>query len=182
MIPLLALGIPFAAPTAILLGALTLQGYTPGPLLIPQEPELFWSIIFGLYAANVLLLVLNLPLVRLFTLLLRVPHDILIAVVVLVALVGTYAIRNSLFDVAVLIAMGILGLAMLRAGIPRAPAILGFVLGGVLETSYSQTMSLSGGDPAYLLTRPIACVFLIAAVLVVVVPVLAKAGRKRRAT
>ena len=179
MVPLLALGIPFAAPTAILLGALTLQGYTPGPLLIPQEPELFWSIILGLYAANILLLVLNLPLVRLFTLLLRVPQDVLMAVVVLVALVGTFAIRNSYFDVAALIVMGVLGLVMVRAGVPRAPAILGFVLGGVLETSYSQTLALAGGNPGYILTRPIACSFLIVAALVIVVPMIIKVARRR---
>lgn len=180
MIPLLALGIPFAAPTAILLGALTLQGYTPGPLLIPSQPELFWSIVLGLYAANILLLILNLPLIRLFTSLLRVPRDMLMAGIVLVTLVGTYAIRNSFFDVYVLIAMGLLGLGMLKAGMPRAPAILGFVLGGVLETSFSQTMALAAKDPTYIFSRPIAAVLLAAAVMVLVVPTILKIRRRAR--
>lgn len=179
MVPLLALGIPFAAPTAILLGALTLHGYAPGPLLIPQRPELFMTIVFGLYAANILLLILNLPLIRVFTLLLSVPRDLLMAGVVMVTLVGTYAVRNSVFDVYVVIAMGLLGWAMIRAGIPRAPAILGFVLGGVLEQSFSQTMALSGGDPTYLLGRPIALSFLVAALLVLAGPPLAKLARRR---
>ncbi len=181
MVPLLALGIPFAAPTAILLGALTLQDVAPGPLLITQQPVLFLSIILGLYAANIVLLLLNLPLVRIFTLLLRVPQDFLLAGIVLVTLVGTYAVRNSIFDVYVVIAMGLLGHVMIRARIPRAPMILGFVLGAVIETSFSQTMALSGGDAFYLLHRPIALVFAVATVLVLVAPMLLGFVRRWRA-
>ncbi|MGH3357195.1 MAG: tripartite tricarboxylate transporter permease [Nocardioidaceae bacterium] len=177
MIPLLVLGIPFAAPTAILLGALTLNDVTPGPLLIADEPVLFWTIIAGLYAANVMLLVLNLPLVGLFTLLLRVPRDILLTAILVVTLVGTYAVRNSIFDVAVLVVMGALGYVMVKCGLPRAPLILGFVLGGLIETSLVQTVALADGDVSYLLGRPIAMGILALGLVALVAPALVRSGR-----
>lgn len=181
MVPLLVLGIPFAAPTAILLGALTLNGVTPGPLLIADEPVLFWTIIAGLYAANVLLLVLNLPLVGLFTLLLRVPRDILLTAILVVTLAGTYAVRNSIFDVAVLVVMGAIGYLMVKCGLPRAPLILGFVLGGLIEQSLVQTVALADGDATYILQRPIAMVILGAGALALVAPALLRGSGRRRA-
>lgn len=180
MVPLLVLGIPFAAPTAILLGALTLNDVTPGPLLISEEPELFWTIIVGLYAANIMLLILNLPLVGLFTLLLRVPRDLLITAIVVVALVGTYAVRNSMFDVGVLIAMGVLGYLMVKGGIPRAPLILGFVLGGLIERSLVQTVALADGQVGYLLERPIALTILAVGIIGILTPTVLRRIRNSR--
>lgn len=182
MIPLLVLGIPFAAPTAILLGALTLNDVTPGPLLIADEPVLFWTIIAGLYVANIALLVLNLPLIGLFTLLLRVPRDILLTAILIVTLAGTYAVRNSLFDVAVLVAMGALGYLMVGSGLPRAPLILGFVLGGLIERSLVQTVALADGDATYLLQRPIALVIMALGVAALMAPVLWRRIPSRKVT
>lgn len=181
MVPLLILGIPFAAPTAILLGALTLHGLSPGPALISQNPVFFWSIVLGLYFANAVLLVLNLPLIRLFTYILRTPSDILMGGVLLVTIIGTYAIRNSFFDVYVLLFMGVLGYLFAKAGIPRAPIILGFVMGGVLERSFAQTMALSGGNLAYLLNRPIVVGLGVVGILVFVLPPAVKRAARARA-
>jgi len=180
MIPLLVLGIPFAAPTALLLGGFTVHNIIPGPLLIQQQPTLFWGLVAGMYVANVLLLVLNLPLVGMFVQLLRVPRDILVSFIVLIAVLGTLATRNSMFDVVVLLVMGLLGYLMVKASLPRATLILAFIVGPLLESSLTQTMILAQGDPTYLFSRPIAATLIGLTVLALVAPPIAVAVRRRR--
>lgn len=174
MIPLLVLGIPFAAPTALLLGGFTVHNIIPGPLLISQQPTLFWALIAGMYVANAMLLILNLPLVGLFVQLLRVPRDVLVSFIVLIAVLGTFATRNSMFDVIVLIVMGVLGYLMAKSGLPRATLILAFIIGPLIESSLTQTLLLAGGDLTYIFSRPIATTFLVLTLAALVVPPIVK--------
>lgn len=182
MVPLLVLGIPFAAPTALLLGGFTVHNIIPGPLLIQQQPTLFWALVAGMYVANVLLLVLNLPLVGMFVQLLRIPRDILVSFIVLIAVLGTFATRNSMFDVVVLVAMGLLGYLMVKASLPRATLILAFIIGPLLESSLVQTLNLAQGDPGYIFTRPIAATLLGLTALALLAPPMFVAIKRRRAS
>lgn len=180
MVPLLILGLPFNAPTALLLAGFTIHGVIPGPLFMDTDPALFWTLIAGLYAANLVLLVFNLPLVGLFTSLLRVPRDLLLALVIVVAILGTYGARNRLVDVFWLLVMGILGYIMVKVGISRIALMLAFVVGPLLESSLTQTIILADGDPLYLAGRPISVVVIIITVLVMVLPLVVRRIAKRR--
>lgn len=154
-IPLLVLGIPFAPTMALVLAALLLNNVVPGPTFIQDQPELFWTVIASMYVANTMLLVLNLPLVGLFTRLLSVPAGLLTPLVLSLCFVGVYAENNSLFDVGTMVVAGFAGLALKRRGISPAPLVLAFVLASTLESSTRQTLSLIGGDATYLLGRPV---------------------------
>ena len=180
MVPLLILGLPFNGPTALLLAGFTVQGVIPGPLFMDNEPVLFWTLIAGLYAANIVLLVLNLPLVGMFTSLLRIPRDLLMAFVILIAVIGTYATRGHLVDVFWMLAMAVLGYVLAKLGISRVAVMLAFVIGPFLESALNQTVVLSQGNPAYLLGRPISVGILALIVLVVAMPAVVKAVTKRR--
>jgi putative tricarboxylic transport membrane protein len=170
MIPLLILGIPFNAVAALLLAGFTIHGAIPGPLFIENEPGLFWGLIAGMYVANIMLLILNLPLVGMFTSVLRVPRDIQLALILVIAVVGTYATRNSMLDVVWLLIMGALGYFMVKVGLPRTALILAFVIAALMEESLVQTMSLANGDPAYILERPIALSILVLTALILLAP------------
>ncbi len=170
MVPLLALGVPFAPPTAMLLGAFTLHGIQPGPLLATEHPHVFWGLIASLYLGNVVLLVLNLPLVGLFTTLLRMPRDVLLALIVLVSAVGVFTVNNSVLDLGVMIAMGVLGYVLRKFGLNPATIILPFVIGAVMEQSLVQTLLLARGRPEYLLERPIAVALLLAGAIALAWP------------
>jgi len=174
MIPLLILGIPFNAVTALLLAGFTIHGAIPGPLFIDQEPELFWSLVAGMYAANIMLLILNLPLVGIFTSMLRVPRDIQLALILVIAVVGTYATRNSMLDVGWLIVMGALGYFMVKVGLPRVALMLAFVIAALMEESLIQTLSLANGNPLYIFGRPISAAILILTALILIGPWLLK--------
>jgi putative tricarboxylic transport membrane protein len=179
MVPLLALGVPFAPPTAMLLGAFTLHGIQPGPLLAVEHPHVFWGLIASLYVGNVVLLVLNLPLVGLFTSLLRMPRDVLLALIVVVSAVGVFTVNNSVLDLFVMLAMGMLGYGLRKVGLSPATIILPFVIGTVMEQALVQTLLLARGRPEYLLERPIALALLAAGALALAWPWL-RAGLRRR--
>jgi putative tricarboxylic transport membrane protein len=168
MIPLLLLGIPFTPFMALILGGFTIHGIIPGPLFIDQEPVLFWGIVAGLYAANLLLLLINLPGIPLIINVLRVPRDLLLGGVLVLTMTGTYISRNSMFDVVVLLAMGVLGFWMAKVGLSRAVALLAFVISGFIEQAFVRTFVISRGDAVgYILERPIATtLFLVTAVIV----------------
>ncbi|MEV5413013.1 tripartite tricarboxylate transporter permease [Thermopolyspora sp. NPDC052614] len=159
-VPLLALGIPFAPTMALVLAALLLNGIVPGPTFVTDQPELFWTVIAAMYIANLMLLVLNLPLVGMFTRLLAVPPQALMPLVIGLCVVGVYAEGNSMFDVAVMLVAGLLGFVLRRAGFNMAPLVLAVVLQPTLETSLRQTLAYSDGDPGYILGRPITMVIL----------------------
>ena len=154
-IPLLVLGIPFAPVMALMLSALLLNGIIPGPTFIQDQPEVFWTVIAAMYVANFMLLVLNLPLVGLFTRVLSVPPGILMALILGICTIGVYAEGNSMFDVAIMYLAGIIGLWFRRADINPAPLVLAIVLGPTLEGSLRQSLELAHGDIGYFLSRPV---------------------------
>ena len=174
LVPLLTLGIPGGNTTAILLGGLILWGYKPGPLLIQEHPELFWGLVASMYIGNVLLLVLNLPLVPLFAQILRLPYYILYPLILGISFVGVYSVNNSLFDVWVMGLFGLLGYFMRKLEFPAAALILGMVLGDSLERALRQSLMMSQGDIAILVTRPISGVLLFIAAVVLCLPVMQK--------
>ncbi|WP_412515990.1 tripartite tricarboxylate transporter permease [Actinomadura madurae] len=180
-IPLLALGIPFAPTMALVLAALLLNGIVPGPTFINDQPDLFWTVIAAMYIANLALLVLNLPLVGLFTRLLSVPPQVLMPVVIGLCVVGVYAENNSMFDVMVMLVAGLLGFVLRRAGFSMAPFVLAVVLQPTLETSLRQTLAYSDGNSGYVLGRPVTMVILGFVVLAVALSV-RQAVRARRAS
>lgn len=163
LIPLLALGVPGSGTTAILLGAFLLYGLQPGPQFFTSYPDVAWGLIAGLYIAGIVLLILNVPLIGLFVRILRVPGEVFNALVLLLALTGAYSVTNSLFDVGLALVFGVLGYFMKKLGIPPAPLILGVVLGGMLEQSLRQALSLSGGDWSIFVNRPVSLLLLILA-------------------
>lgn len=179
LIPLLSLGVPFAPPTAVLLGAFTLHGIQPGPLLATEHPEVFWGLIASMYVGNVMLLVLNLPLVGLFVALLRIPRDLLFAIIVVVSVVGVYSVNNSIFDLYVMLAMGLVGWGLRKFRLSPATLILPFVMGTLMEQSLLQTLMLARGDPGYLLTRPIALTLLFLGTLILALPAIVRGLRRR---
>ncbi len=164
-IPLLSLGIPTTPALAILLGTLMINGLTPGPMLFQQQALLVWTVIGSMLIANTALLVLNLPLVGLWARISRVPYHVLGPIVLAVCVVGAYAPRNTLFDVWVAIAFGIVGYVMRRLEMPLAPLVLGFLLGPLFEQSLRQSIAMQG-TPAIFFTRPIPLALIIGAVLV----------------
>lgn len=159
-VPLLALGIPFAPTMALVLAALLLNGIVPGPTFVHDQPELFWTVIAAMYIANLMLLVLNLPLVGLFTRLLSIPPQALMPFVIGLCVVGVYAEGNSMFDVVVMLVAGLLGFLLRRFGFSMAPFVLAVVLQPTLETSLRQTLAFSDGNPGYILGRPVTMVIL----------------------
>jgi putative tricarboxylic transport membrane protein len=169
-IPLLALGIPTTPALAILLGTLMINGLTPGPMLFQQQALLVWTVIGSMLIANTALLVLNLPLVGLWARISQVPYHVLGPIVLAVCLVGAYAPRNTMFDVWVAIAFGVVGYVLRRLQMPVAVLVLGFLLGPLFEQSLRQSIALQG-TPMIFLTRPIPLALIIATVLVLLVTV-----------
>ncbi len=172
MIPLLTLGVPGSGTTAVLLGALLGLGITPGPLLIQEQPDLFWGLAASMYVGNVFLLLLNLPLVGIFTRALTVPRWFLIPSVAALAFVAVYAVNGSSFDLALMTVFGVVGYLMRKLHFPLAPVVLGLVLGPLMEKNLRRAMALSGGDVSVLFDSPIAIVLWVLAALSLVVPVL----------
>ncbi|MHB1416153.1 MAG: tripartite tricarboxylate transporter permease [Chloroflexota bacterium] len=170
LVPLLSLGVPFAPPTALLLGAFIIHGIQPGPLLLTDHPDVFWGLVASMYAGNVMLLILNLPLVGLFVTMLRMPRDILLTIIVLVSVIGTYSVNNSVFDLVVMLAMGILGYLMRKFRLSPATLVLPLVIGGLMEQSLVQALLISNGELAYFLGRPIAMALLLLGLGSMIVP------------
>ena len=180
LVPLLTLGIPGSGTTAILLAALVLWGFKPGPLFISDNPSLFWSLVASMYIGNVMLLVLNLPLVPLFAQVLRTPAYVLYPVIFGVSIVGVYSISGSVFDIGLLAGFGLLGYAMRKLDYPSAPLILGLVLGGAMERALRQSLMMSDGSLSILVARPISAVMLSFAVLILLMPVFSRVNAWRR--
>ncbi len=160
-VPLLTMGIPANAVIALMLGALLIQGVTPGPLLMAQHPQLFWGVIASMYVGNIMLLVLNLPLVGLFVQLLKVPYPLLATIVVLSSAIGAYSLNNNPYDVLIMMAMGILGYLCRRSGFEPAPLVLGLVLGPLMEVALRQGLLIMEGELLGFIRRPISFVLLL---------------------
>lgn len=182
-IPLLTLGLPPNPVLALILGALLIQGVTPGPRLIEENPEIFWGVIASMLVGNVILLVLNLPLVRVFIKILNVKVAILAALAAVVTMLGVFSINNSVFDLWIVLAFGILGYGMRKAGFEPGPLVLAFVLGTLLEPAVRQSLLISGGDPTVFVTRPISGTMLgLAAIATIVMTVKSVRARKNTRT
>ncbi len=169
-IPLFVLGIPFAPPTAILLGALLIHGVSPGPLLIGDHPELFWGVIASMYIGNFILLILNLPFVPLFANILRIPKKILLPLVILFCMTGMYTVNNSVFDIWMMLLFGAMGFLMRKWAYEGAPLLLALVLGPKLEVAFRQSLMISHGDFGVFVNRPISMVFLLATAIFLIFP------------
>ncbi|MBT8398159.1 MAG: tripartite tricarboxylate transporter permease [Gemmatimonadetes bacterium] len=179
MIPLLTLGIPGSSTTAVLLGALTALDVTPGPMLLTTRPEVFWGLVASMYVGNLLLLALNLPLVGFFARLLQIPRWALMPGVAVLSVTAVYALNQSVFDVFLMIGFGFVGLVFRKASIPLAPAILGLVLGPLMEKNLRRSLALSGGDWEVLFSSWIAIAFWILAALLLVVPSVTSGALRR---
>jgi putative tricarboxylic transport membrane protein len=170
-VPLLTLGIPTNSVLALMLAALMLHGVTPGPLLLFKWPDVFWGVIASMYIGNVMLLVLNLPMIGLFVQLLKVPYSILSPLIVMFVLLGAYALNNSVTDVLATILFGMLGYLMKRYGLEPAPLVLAYVLGPMLENNLSKALIMArSGGPSIFFTRPISGTLLTLAILVLAYP------------
>ena len=174
LVPLLTLGIPGSATASILLAALVLWGLRPGPLLIQDHPDLFWALVASMYIGNLVLLILNLPLVPLFAQVLRLPAYVMVPVILGVSIVGVYSDSGSLFALSLLLGFGLLGYLMRKLDFPAAPLILGLALGGGLERALRQSLMMSEGSLAILVSRPISAVLLALAILVLLIPLFGK--------
>lgn len=184
-IPLLCLGIPANAVIGVIMGALLMAGVTPGPRLIVEHPDLFWGVIASMFVGNLMLVVLNVPLVGLFVALLRVPAAVMAVLIVFFCVIGAYSLNNSLFDVGAMLCFGILGYGLRRGGFDVAPLLLAFVLGGMLEQNLRQGLIIGYGDARVFLSSPISAAFLALAVVVALGPVLlalAKRGHRPSGT
>jgi len=181
MIPLLSLGLPFTPSTAVLLSGMLLMSVTPGPFLLRDHPQVFWGVIGSFYVGNVMLLLLNLPLVGVFARVATIPSRYLMPGVLVLCVVAAYSDNNNVFDVWVLVAAGIIGWAMRGLGYNPAPLVLGLVLGPLLERSLLQALTIARGDVRGLWSSGPSAVMLIAAVLVFLAPLVSVVRRRVRA-
>jgi putative tricarboxylic transport membrane protein len=170
LVPLLTLGLPTSATAAILLAAFQQYGLQPGPLLFTHEPRLVWGLIASLYVGNVMLLVLNLPLVGLWVRLLSVPKPMLYAGIMVLSTVGAYSVNRSVFDLGLLYVIGAAGYAMRRASIPLAPAIIALILGPLAEQQFRRALAIAEGSPLVFVTRPISAALLAIALALLIAP------------
>jgi putative tricarboxylic transport membrane protein len=166
MVPLFALGIPTSVACALLFAALLIHGVQPGPFLIPEHPEIFWGLVASMYLGNIMLLIINLPLIGMWVQVLRVPQRILLPLILFFCIVGAYAANNSFFDVGVMMVFGVLGYLMRRFDYEPAPMVLAFVLGPMFENSMRQSLKLSGGKFGIFFSRPVSVTLLVLAALV----------------
>lgn len=160
-IPLLSLGIPASAVMGILLGALMIHGIQPGPLLMQNEPSLFWGVIASMYIGNIMLLVLNLPMIGLWIRLLTVPYGVLFPIILFVALTGAFVVNGSTMDLYLMLGFGVLGYLMRKFDYEPAPVILAYVLAPLLEVSLRQSLIISGGDVSIFFVKPISLILLL---------------------
>jgi putative tricarboxylic transport membrane protein len=178
-VPMLALGVPSGPIPAVMMAAMMIHGVSPGPLLVRDQPALFWGFIASMYVGNVMLLVMNLPLVGLFVNLLRIPYPILYPLVLVFAVLGVYAVNGSVIDVWIMAATGVAGYLLRKLGFELAPVVLGLVLGPMLEMSLRQSLALSNGSYAVFLQRPIAATLLAVAATLILVPLVWRRGGSR---
>jgi TctA family transporter len=178
-IPMLTLGLPASATMALMLGALTIQGIQPGPQVMTQKPDLFWGLIASMWIGNLMLVVLNLPLIGLWVRLLRLPYRLLFPAIMAFSAIGIYSVNNSPFEIYLTAVFGIIGFIWMKLGFNMAPMLLGFVLGPMMEENLRRSLLTSRGDPTVFFTRPISLAFIIATVLILIVMIV-PAVRARR--
>lgn len=174
MIPLLTLGIPGSGTTAILMGALIMYNIQPGPLLFEEHPQVAWGLIASMLIGNLILLVLNMPLVKVFAKVIQTPPKYLIPIIIAISIFGVYAVQVQIFDLMLLLGCGVAGFLLARNDYPLAPLVLGLVLGPMIENNMRRALTTSNGDFMIFLQKPLSLVFLIIAALWIIVPILLK--------
>src|SRR5699024_9400718 len=174
MIPLLSLGIPGSASTAILLGALILYGLQPGPLLMINNPDLTWGVVSSMYLGNAILLIVNIVAIPIFLSIVKVEYKILVPIIVILCIVGTYSLNNSMVEVFLLLAFGIVGLLMKLYGYSPAALVLALVLGPLAENNLRQSLIMSDAGIEIFFTRPISLAFFLLIVVIIIAPLISK--------
>ncbi len=180
-VPMLTLGVPGSGTTAVMVGALALYNITPGPALFTQNPNLVWGLIASLFVANVMLLFINIPLVGVFTRILRLPNWLLVPGILAISAVGVYSVHATTFDLLLMAGCGIVGYLLRKQGVPMAPLILGFVLGDMMEQNLRRALSITNGEVSILVESPISIGLWVAAGAMLVVPPLLRLWGRRRA-
>jgi len=165
MIPLLVLGVPGSGTAAVMMGALLIHGMRPGPLLFEKHPDFFWAVTASMYIGNIMLLVLNLPFVGIWARMLKIPHSILIPLILAISTVGVFTVNNNLVEVWIMLFFGIIGYFMKKFGFPPAPVILALILTPLMENALQQSLQMSHGNFAIFFTRPISLILLSVAIL-----------------
>ena len=179
-IPLLTLGLPSNAVMAILLGALMIYGMPPGPKLISSHPQLFWGVISSMYIGNMMLLILNLPLIGVWVKILKIPYPILFPLILLFCLIGAYSLNNNPAEIGLMLFFGLLGYLMKKFKFDGAPLVLAMVLGPLMDQSLRQSLLMSGGSGMIFFTRPICLVIFVIIALILLLPVLPLIGQMRK--
>jgi putative tricarboxylic transport membrane protein len=178
MVPLLTLGVPGSGSTAVLLAAFIMYGLQPGPLLFEKRPDLVWGLIASMYIGNLVLLILNLPLVGVFVRLLYIPIGLLLPMVVSISAIGIFAVNGNIFELYLALGFGVIGYVFRKMAIPVAPLVLSLVLGGMMEQSFRQAMTISGADPGVFVRSPICIMLLAASTIALSIPFIAPLLRR----
>lgn len=179
LVPTLSLGIPTGASTALLLGALMMHGLRPGPLLIKESPDVFWGVVASLYVGNVMLLILNLPLIGLWVKILKVPYHFLFSMILLFCIIGSYVTNNNPYDVVIMVIFGLIGYGMKKFDFEAAPLVLALVLGPMMENAFRRSLVLSDGNFKIFFTRPLSAIFILIALIILFSPLFLRKGRLR---
>jgi putative tricarboxylic transport membrane protein len=179
MIPLLTLGIPGSGTTAILMGALIMYNVQPGPLLFTDHPEVAWGLIASMFIGNLMLLLLNMPLVKVFAKIIETPPKFLLPIIIAISIFGVYAVQYNTFDLMLLIGCGVAGYFLAKNDYPLAPLVLGLVLGPMIENNMRRALTASNGDFSIFITKPVSALFLTGALLWLVIPLLLKLRGKK---
>jgi len=178
-IPMLTLGVPGSGTTAVMMGALTLYNITPGPVLFDTKPDLVWGLIASLFIANVMLFVMNVPMVRVFAAMLKIPNWLLVPGILSISFIGVYAINATTFDLGMVVVIGVIGYFLRKMGLPVAPLILGVVLGNMMEQNLRRALSITDGEMEILWESAVSKGLWIAAISVVLIPALLRLRRQR---
>lgn len=178
-IPMLTLGIPANPVMALMIGAMIIQGIVPGPKVATDEPVLFWGLITSMWVGNLMLVLLNLPLIGLWVRMLTIPYYVLFPAIIAFSAIGIYSINSNEFDLYAVAVFGLLGYVLVKLSCEPAPLLLGFVLGPLIEEHLRRAMIISRGDPTVFLTRPLSAALLVLSVLVLVVVLMPSVAKKR---
>jgi putative tricarboxylic transport membrane protein len=182
LVPLLALGLPGGGATAVLLGAFIMYGIQPGPLLFQNRPDLVWGLIDSMYIGNIMLLILNIPLIGIFVRLLYIPGGILMPMILAVSTIGVFAINGNITELYFALLFGAMGYVFRKLDIPVAPMVLSLVLGGIMEQSFRQAMTISGGNPAIFVGSTICVTLVILSIISIFMPMILNRMKSMRAT
>jgi putative tricarboxylic transport membrane protein len=181
MVPLLAFGVPFGAVVSLMLAAMMIYGVQPGPLLMTEHPEIFWGVIVSMYVGNVMLLIINIPLIGVWVSFLRIPKYIFLPLILMLAIIGSYSVRNSMLDVYVLLLLGIFGYVMRKFNFELAPMVVAFVLGPMIEKHLREGLFLSQGNIAFFFSSPIAATMWVFVLVVMIMGFFRSRGAKKTA-